>query len=877
MTLRLSEIDRGKLTPMMQQYLEQKDLWPDCLLFFRLGDFYEMFFDDAVTAARELELTLTGRDCGFAERAPMCGVPYHAAESYISRLIGRGYKVAICEQVEDPALAKGIVRREVIRVATPGTVTSGAGYDETRNHYIVAVFADSGYFGLAAADLATGMFEATDLIVGRPQNRLIDEICRYSPEELICNAAFLEDPARALLDARMSPVITVRPESVFSRDAASQFLPQGVEDTDLKARAAAALMNYLTDTQKTVIGHIEPVRFYTVETTMGIDATARRNLELTESYRERGRKGSLLWAVDRTRTAAGARLLRRWIEQPLIDLTDIHYRQNAVTELKTHFIIRQELRESLQGLHDLERLSGKVALGSANGRDLLALAASLLKLPAIKDVASSLQSDAIREMTAAIAPEEDLADLLVRAIHPDAPLSVKDGNLIRDGFHEQIDQLRTASRDGKDWIVALEAREREQSGIRSLKIGYNKVFGFYFDVTRANLAQVPPHFVRKQTLANGERYITDELKNMEDTILGAEQKLLALEYEVFCDIRSQVLDRLPALQQSARALAWLDVAAGLAELADRENYCCPTLDYTGTLEIRDGRHPVIEKVLKAGGFVPNDLQMDLDARRFMILTGPNMAGKSTYMRQVALIVILAQIGSHVPAREAVIGIVDKLFTRIGASDDLASGQSTFMVEMNEVSQILREATTRSLLILDEIGRGTSTYDGLSIAWSVIEYISDRRNLGARSLFATHYHELTDLDKVMPGVFNSHVAVEEREGSVVFLHRIEPGGSDDSYGIEVARLAGVPSAVIGRATELLRQLEKENSGRERLKIRRNARPMDGQIDLFAAVQANKDQDDLITRLAETDCSRLTPLDALNLLHDLSRQAQRLGGR
>lgn len=876
MTLQLSEIDRGKLTPMMQQYLEQKDLWPDCLLFFRLGDFYEMFFDDAVTASRELELTLTGRDCGFSERAPMCGVPYHAADGYISRLISRGYKVAICEQVEDPALAKGIVRREVIRVATPGTITSGAGYDETRNHYIVAVFADGGYYGLAAADLGTGMFEATELIVGRPQNRLIDEICRYSPEELICNAAFLEDPARALLDARMTPVLTVRSESVFSRDAASRLLPQAAEDTDLKARAAAALLNYLTDTQKTVIGHIEPVRFYTVETTMGIDATARRNLELTESYRERGRKGSLLWAVDRTRTAAGARLLRRWIEQPLIDLTDIHYRQNAVTELKAHFIIRQELRESLQGLHDLERLSGKVALGSANGRDLLALAASLLKLPAIKEVASPLRSDAIREMSAAIEPEAELADLLVRAIHPDAPLSVKDGVLIRDGFHEQIDQLRTASRDGKDWIVALEAREREQSGIRSLKIGYNKVFGFYFDVTRANLAQVPPHFVRKQTLANGERYITDELKNMEDTILGAEQKLLALEYEVFCDIRGQVLERLAALQQSARALAWLDVAAGLAELADRENYCCPTLDYTGTLDIRDGRHPVIEKVLKAGGFVPNDVQMDLDARRFMILTGPNMAGKSTYMRQVALIVILAQIGSHVPAREADIGIVDKLFTRIGASDDLASGQSTFMVEMNEVSQILREATPRSLLILDEIGRGTSTYDGLSIAWSVIEYISDRRNLGARSLFATHYHELTDLDKVMPGVFNSHVAVEEREGNVVFLHRIEPGGSDDSYGIEVARLAGVPSAVIGRATELLRQLEKENSGRERLKIRRNARPMDGQIDLFAAVQANKDQDDLITRLAETDCSRLTPLDALNLLYDLSRQAQKLGG-
>ncbi len=877
MSLKLSEIDRGKLTPMMQQYLEQKDLWPDCLLFFRLGDFYEMFFDDAVIASRELELTLTGRDCGFPERAPMCGVPYHAAESYINRLVGRGYKVAICEQVEDPALAKGIVKREVVRVATPGTVTGGTNFDETKNHYLVSIYADGGYFGLAAADLGTGMFEATELIMGHPRDRLVDEVCRYDPAEVICNPAFFDDVAREMVSNRQNAIFTIRPEDDFSRERTQVLNKEDVGPTDLKARAAAALYQYLSDTQKSVIGHLEPVRFYTLATTMGIDVNARRNLELTESYRERSRKGSLLWAVDRTRTAAGARLLRRFIEQPLIDVGEIRYRQEAVQEFKDRFMVRQELRETLTGLFDLERLSGKVSLGTANGRDLTALAKSLQILPALLSALDSVTAASIREKIADIDPEQDLADLISRAIHVDAPLTIKDGQLIADGFDSQVDQLRAAARDGKDWIIALEAREREQTGIRSLKIGYNKVFGFYFDVTRSNLPQVPPHFVRKQTLANAERYITDELKSMEDQILGAEQKLLQLEYEVFIRIRDQVLERVPALQRTARSLAWLDVVSSLAELADRENYCRPELDYSGALSISDGRHPVIEKVMGAGEFVPNDIQMDLDSQRFMILTGPNMAGKSTYMRQVALIVILAQIGSFVPARQATIGIVDKLFTRIGASDDLASGQSTFMVEMNEVAQILKEATPRSLLILDEIGRGTSTYDGLSIAWSVIEYISDRRNLGARSLFATHYHELTDLGSIMPGVFNCHVAVEEQGGEVVFLHRIEPGGSDDSYGIEVARLAGVPSEVVTRASELLSQLERENSGRERLKIRRNARPMDGQLDLFAAVQVNKEQDGLLSALADTDCSRLTPLDALNLLHDFSRQAQKMRGR
>ncbi len=873
--LNLAEIERGKLTPMMQQYLEQKDLWPDCLLFFRLGDFYELFFDDALTASRELELVLTGRDCGFSERAPMCGVPYHAAESYINRLVGRGYKVAICEQMEDPTVAKGIVRREVIRVLTPGTQIDGASYDEKRNHYIVAVYAEGGYYGLAAADLATGIFEATELIVGLPHHRLADEIVRYNPAEIVCNPGFITDKAYDLLMDHLNVTLTELPAAEFTAAAARRNLAIGADfEHDLKSRAAGALMGYLIDTQKTAIAHIEPLRFYTIETAMGIDANARRHLELTETFRDHTRKGSLLWAVDRTRTAPGARLLRRWLEQPLIDLPQIRERQTAVTEFKERFIVRQELRETLQGLNDLERLGGKIALGSVNGRDLLALGATLAKIPAILQVLKPLESEYARTLAAQINPEIELADLLERAIDPEAPLAIKEGGLIRAGFNPEVDRLRSAAADGKDWIVALEAREREQSGIRNLKIGYNRVFGFYFEVTKSNLAQVPEHFIRKQTLANSERYLTEELKNMEDTILGAEQKLLNLEYEIFNEIREQLLTYLPSLQQSARALAALDTLAGLAELADRENYCCPELDYTGDLSIEAGRHPVLEKSMPAGSFVPNDIEMNLDERRFMILTGPNMAGKSTYMRQVALIVILAQIGSYVPANAAQIGIVDKVFTRIGASDDLTSGQSTFMVEMNEVAQILHEATPRSLLILDEIGRGTSTYDGLSIAWAVIEYIADRRSLGARSLFATHYHELTDLAAIMHGVFNSHVAVEERDNEIVFLHRIEPEGTDESYGIEVARLAGVPTGIITRAQELLEQLENEHVGRERLKIRRNARPMDGQLDLFSSAMASQDQENLIARLAATETARLTPLDALNLLHELAQKARQL---
>ncbi len=875
MSLTSETLDPEKITPMMQQYLDQKKLWPDCILMFRLGDFYEMFFEDAVTASRELELTLTGRDCGQSERAPMCGVPYHAVDSYISRLIGRGYKVAICEQVEDPALAKGIVRREVTRVITPGTITDPAMLDERRNNYILAVYCLNGYFGLAACDLTTGSFEATALIVGATAAKLLDEIVRYAPSELLCNRDFLRHDLREVLRNRYNIVLTLRPDEDFSLESVHELLPQADEQQPLWAHAAAALLVYLTETQRMRPGHLKPVKTYSLQDFMNLDPTARRNLEITETIRDKNKHGSLLWAIDKTATSMGGRLLRRWLEQPLLNVHDISQRQSAIQDLKDQFMLRQELRESLQGLYDLERLTGKIALAAVNARDLIALKHSLAKLPAIRQVLSGIQDPYLQELATQVDPLPDLHAVLEAAILDEPAPGLKEGNLIKAGYNETVDSLRLASTDGKNWILALEAGEREKTGIRNLKVGYNRVFGFYLEVTRANLTQVPEYYTRKQTLANGERYITQELKEMEDTILGAEQKAIALEYEVFCEIRDRVATRTRSLQQTALALAALDVLAGLAELAERENYCRPVVDLSDHLQITGGRHPVVEKVLGPGRFVPNDLRMDMAGERVMILTGPNMAGKSTYMRQTAQIVLLAQIGSYVPAASARIGLVDRIFTRVGASDDLASGQSTFMVEMNEVAQILEHATPRSLLILDEIGRGTSTYDGLSIAWSVIEYIADRQNLGSRTLFATHYHELTDLETALPGVFNCHVEVREENGEVAFLHQIMRGGSDDSYGVEVARLAGVPDPVVQRAREILIQLESENVDRQKMKIRRNARPMDGQMDLFASSIALKNTDGILDRLKELDIQLLTPLDALNILHDLHQKALKTG--
>ncbi len=875
MALTTADLDLSRITPMMQQYLDQKKNWPDCLLFFRLGDFYELFFEDALTASRELELALTGRDCGQSERAPMCGVPYHAAENYLNRLVLRGYKVAICEQVEDPALAKGIVKREVIRVVTPGTVLEPTALDEKRNNYIVAVYQLNQYFGIAACDLSTGTFETTQLVVGQTRAKLIDELARYNPSEIVHNSMFADNLQTFSNTMRTNITLSCRPDHEFTLDFSKDWVPQA-GDHDLWARASAALLYYLSETQHQKPIHIKSIRPYQINDFMTLDPNTRRNLELTETLRDKLRKGSLLWAIDRTKTSMGSRLLRRWLEQPLLSVHDILARQRVVADFKNAYLIRQEVREQLQGLHDLERLCSKLALKTVNARDLIALKRSLFKLPLLIKSLESMHSVNLASWMTDLMSLPDLADVLEKSLNEEPPLSVREGDLILEGFSPAVDQLRLASRDGKQWIIDLEIRERERTGIRSLKVGYNKVFGFYLDVTKSNLNQVPDDYIRKQTLANGERYITPELKDMEDTILGAEQKSVALEYELFCEIRDQVIDQLSAILRIARSLAAIDCLAGLAELADRQNYSQPQIDLQDHLEIQQGRHPVVEKMLENGQFVPNNTQLNLSDRRLMILTGPNMAGKSTYMRQVAQIVLLAQIGSFVPAAAAQIGLVDRVFTRVGASDDLGGGQSTFMVEMSEVASILSQATQRSLLILDEIGRGTSTYDGLSIAWSVIEHVSDSETLGCRTLFATHYHELTDLSDALTGVFNSHVAVEEIKGEVVFLHQIEEGGSDDSYGIEVARIAGVPDTVVKRAQELLIQLESENDVRNQKKVKKLGRPMEGQIDLFASAMAGRQADDLLTQLRQIDISQMTPLDALNVLYDLQQKARSGGG-
>ena len=871
----LAAIDRERITPMMLQYIEQKEALPDCLLFFRLGDFYEMFFDDAIVASRELELALTGRDCGLAERAPMCGVPHHAADVYIGRLVARGYKVAVCEQVEDPATAKGLVRREIIRVVTPGTVTDTAALDEKRNNYIVSVYRTGAYFGLAAADLTTGGLEGTTLATGDPGARLMDEIARFQPSEILCNLAFLDHPVYSRVFTRTGTPPAVRPDGHFSIETAGRLFPDSDGDDAPWGPAAAALMLYLEETQRRMPDHMQRMRVYAADEYMAIDQVARRNLEISETMRDKNRRGSLLWVLDRTMTSMGGRMLRRWIEQPLMQTGEIGRRLDAVGELKERFLLRQEIRESLRGIGDIERLTGKTSLGSIHARDLLALRMALGHLPYVMERAGECRSEMLLSVYGRIDPMEDVRMLLESAISEDAPILLKDGGIIQKGYSEEVDRLRAASTEGRDWILALEAKEREKTGIRTLKVGYNRIFGYYIEITKSNIGQAPTDYIRKQTLANCERYITEELKSLEDTVLGAHQRLVELEYELFVQVRDSVAAHASRLLALADALAHLDVVSSLAEVADRESYCRPDVSMSGNIIIQAGRHAVVEKILGPGKFVPNDSLLDMEQNRFLLLTGPNMAGKSTYMRQVALIVLMAQAGSFVPAREARIGIVDRIFTRVGASDDLAAGDSTFMVEMREVAGILQNATERSLLILDEIGRGTSTYDGLSIAFSVIEHIADRNTLGARTLFATHYHELTDLEGVVPGIVNYHVAVDEQGDEVHFLHRIDPGGSDDSYGIEVARLAGVPEAVVVRAREILHNLETENQGRQRLRIRKSARPMEGQMDLFSSSAMMKRMDGILDRLRTTDIQSMTPLDALNLLYDLIQKAKKAG--
>ncbi|MCX7922936.1 MAG: DNA mismatch repair protein MutS [Clostridia bacterium] len=869
------------LTPMMQQFLDIKEQYKDCILFFRLGDFYEMFLKDAEVASKELEITLTGRDCGMSERAPMCGVPFHSADSYIARLINKGYKVAICEQVEDPALAKGIVKREVIKVVTPGTVTDSAMLDERKNNYLLSIYKSKYFFGIASVDVSTGDFTATCINWGNTISKLTDEIAKFSPSEIIVNSDFYND--NQLVDAlkkRFNAYISCFDDSYYQQQNAIVRLEKQFGDCeilhnqfDLSVNAAGALVEYLEQTQKANLSHIQHITSYKIEEFMVLDISTRRNLELTETMREKARKGSLLWVLDRTMTSMGSRTIRKWIEQPLINLSDIQERLEAVGEFKDKFMVRVELRELLKRVYDIERLMSKVVLGSVNCRELVSLKNSIGQIPYIKELLKDCDAGLNAKNYRQLDSLEDIYRIIESSIMDEPPVSVKEGGIIKTGYNEEVDRLRSATVDGKNWIAALESSEREKTGIKNLKVGFNKVFGYYLEVTKSYFSQVPETYIRKQTLANCERYITQELKEIEDTVLGAEEKLINLEYQVFLDIKNKIALEINRIKDTARSVAEIDVICSLAEIADRENYCMPEMTAGGEISIVDGRHPVVEKMIDGSSFVPNDTMLDMNENRLAVITGPNMAGKSTYMRQVALIALMAQIGSFVPAKSARIGIIDRIFTRVGASDDLAAGQSTFMVEMSEVANILSNATAKSLLILDEIGRGTSTYDGLSIAWSVIEFISDTRKLGCRTLFATHYHELTELEGKLTGIKNYCISVQEKGEDIIFLRKIIRGGADDSYGIEVARLAGVPQTVIDRAKEILKELEDADISKREARVKKSKMPIDGQVDIFAFASAVQTRDEIVEELKSIDITTLTPLEAINVLYKLQQKIKK----
>lgn len=863
------------VTPMMKQYLDIKEQYKDCILFFRLGDFYEMFFNDAEVASRELEITLTGKDCGLDERAPMCGIPFHAADGYVARLIAKGFKVAICEQVEDPATAKGIVKRDVIKVVTPGTVTDIAMLDDKKNNYLMSVCKNGNFYGIAAVDITTGDFYATRITWGNTKGKLLDEIAKYIPSELVVNSDFNSDTDfLSELKLRFNIYISTIEDSSFEYGIALDTLKEhfsdltlNVSDYDIAINASGALLKYLETTQKVSLSHIQNFSSYNIEEYMILDAATRRNLELTETMREKSKRGSLLWVLDKTMTSMGGRLLRKWIEQPLLNIGDITLRLNAVDELKNKFMARVETRELLKRVYDIERLMGKVVLGSVNCRDLIALKNSLNQIPYIKDLLKDFEAPYINTCNEQLDCLEDVSSLIEASIIDDPPITIKEGRIIKDGYNDEVDKLRSASTKGKDWIAAIETQEREKTGIKNLKVGFNRVFGYFIEVTKSYLSLVPAEYIRKQTLANCERYITPELKEIEDTILGAEEKVVQLEYTLFTEIKETIAKELVRIKSTAKALAELDALASLAEVADRENYCKPDISDGDEIEIIDGRHPVVEKMMDKSSFVPNDTSLNMDDDRLAIITGPNMAGKSTYMRQSALIVLMAQIGSFVPATSAKIGIADRIFTRVGASDDLASGQSTFMVEMSEVANILTNATKKSLLILDEIGRGTSTFDGLSIAWAVIEYIVNKEKLGCRTLFATHYHELTELEGKQSGIKNYCITVKEKGEDIIFLRKIIRGGADGSYGIQVARLAGVPLPVIDRAKEILLQLDDSDLTKKPHKAKKQ---LEGQMDLFAAAAKASQDNEILEDIKKIDLSRLTPIDAMNILYDLQKK-------
>ncbi len=876
-------------TPMMQKYLETKEQYKDCILFYRLGDFYEMFFDDAITVSRELEITLTGKSCGQEERAPMCGVPYHAVDGYLTRLVAKGYKVAICDQVEDPKQAKGLVKREVTRIVTPGTILDAQAIDETKNNYIMCIVYIADRYGVSVADITTGDYFVTELPDG---GKLKDEIYRFMPSEIICNEAFymsgldLKDLKERFHMAVYSLESwyfddTACREKLMEHFKVSSLAGLGLSDYDCGVLSAGALLQYLLETQKNDLSHMTRITPYTTGKYMMLDSSTRRNLELCETLREKQKRGSLLWVLDKTKTAMGARMLRKFIEQPLIEKQEILRRLDAVEELKQSAISREEIREYLSPVYDLERLITRITYGTANPRDLTAFAGSLSMLPPIRYLLEEMESSLLKDIYAELDPLEDLCTLVQNAIADEPPLAMKEGGIIRDGYNEEIDTLRRAKSEGKDWLAKLEQDEREKTGIKTLRIKYNKVFGYYLEVTNSYKELVPDYYTRKQTLANAERYITPELKELEDTILGAEDKLYALEYELYCTIRDTIAAEVKRIQTTAKAIASLDVFSSLALVAERNNYVRPKINESGKIDIRDGRHPVVEQMIPNGTFICNDTLLDDKKQRVSIITGPNMAGKSTYMRQAALIVLMAQIGSFVPASGADIGLVDRIFTRVGASDDLASGQSTFMVEMTEVANILRNATSKSLLILDEIGRGTSTFDGLSIAWAVVEYISDSKLLGAKTLFATHYHELTELEGKIDNVNNYCIAVKEKGDDIVFLRKIVKGGADKSYGIQVAKLAGVPDLVIDRAKEIVEELVNEDItirvseiavGGKDSGAKKKAKPkkydeMDlAQFSLFDTVK----DDDVLEELKNIDVGNLTPVDALNTIYRLQNK-------
>lgn len=862
----------AEYTPMMKQYFEIKERYSDCILFYRLGDFYEMFFDDALEASKALGITLTGRNCGMKERAPMCGVPHHSSENYIAKLIEKGYKVAICEQVEDPKVAKGIVKRDVVRVITPGTITEESMLNEKRNNYLMSIYSEGSCFGIAACDVSTGDAHSAQITWGDTFSKLIDEIVKFNPVEIVVSGETDENLEKVLRE-KSGAYISRQSIGYFNLEDNKQYLENRLgktayKDYDIWIKAAAGLLRYVSETRKASLDHIRDIDYYVPEKFLVLDSTARKNLEITVNLADGKKFGSLLWVLDKTVTSMGARTLRRWLEQPLMDMNDISIRLDAVGELKEKFMMRMDLFELLKNVYDMERLTSKLIMGSVNGRDLIALKTSIDQLPHIVDILGPADCDALRLIKDEIDCLTVVSELIENALTDQPPLSIKEGGIIRDGYNDEVDELRKAAGGGKEWLLEFEADEKEKTGIKSLKVGFNKVFGYYIDVTRSYFDLVPETYVRKQTLANSERYITDELKQKETAILGAEEKLIRLEYVLFAQIREEIAKFGRALQKTSAALCRLDVFCSMAEVSDRENYVRPELIDESRIVIENGRHPVVEKMPSCDGFIPNDAYSDNEENRVSVITGPNMAGKSTFMRQTALIVLMAQTGCFVPADKALVGITDRIFTRIGAADNLAGGQSTFMLEMSEVADILKNASDKSLLILDEIGRGTSTFDGLAIAWSVIEYICRKKN--CRTLFSTHYHELTELEGNLEGVKNYRITAEKKGRDIIFLRKVIRGSADESYGIQVAHLAGVPEGVVNRAAEILEELESNDLGK-RKRIKKGLE-MDGQLSIMDYNSRNEGEEYVINNLKGLDTQNLTPLEALNKLFEMKNKLQ-----